>query len=132
MSYIDGFVAAVPKAKKQAFIEHARKADEVFLEYGAIRVMECWGDQVPEGKQTDFYRAVQAQADEEIVFSWTEWPDQASRDRAFEQMETVMREDPRMNPETNPMPFDGARMIFGGFSPVVELTRAPEKDKQNA
>ena len=72
---------------------------------------------MPDGKVTDFRRAVQAKPDETVVFSWVEWPDKATRDAG---MDRVMK-DPRMNPETNPMPFDGKRMIYGGFSPVVEL-----------
>lgn len=117
MSYIDGFVLAVPTAGKQAFIDHARQADAACLEYGATRVMECWGDDVPVGKQTDFQRAVQARDDETVVFSWIEWPDKATRDAGMEKM----MKDPRMSPENNPMPFDGKRMIYGGFEPVVTV-----------
>src|SRR5688572_30098006 len=117
MSYIDGFVLAVPTANRQAFIDHAREFDQLFLEFGATRVVEGWGDDVPHGKQTDFHMAVQATADETVVFSWVEWPDKATRDAAMKKM----MEDPRMDPVANPMPFDGKRMIFGGFSPVVTL-----------
>ncbi len=127
MTYIDGFVIAAPTAKKQAFIDHANKADSVFIEMGALRVLECWGDDVPDGKQTDFRRAVQATPDESVIFSWVEWPDKASRDAAMARMEEQMKTDDRMNPEKNPMPFDGKRMIYGGFSPVVTL----EKPKGN-
>jgi uncharacterized protein YbaA (DUF1428 family) len=115
MAYIDGFVIAVPTGNKQKFIEHAKKVDVMFLEHGATRVVECWGDDVPEGKLTDFRRAVQAKDDEAVVFSWIEWPDKATRDAG---MKRVM-EDPRMKPDNNPAPFDGKRLIFGGFSPVV-------------
>jgi uncharacterized protein YbaA (DUF1428 family) len=120
MSYIDGFVIAVPTANKQKFIEHARHFDSLFIELGAIRVIEGWGDDVPDGKVTDFRRAVQATAEETVAFSWVEWPDKATRDAA---MKKIM-EDPRMDPSTPgnpPMPFDGKRMIFGGFEPVVEV-----------
>lgn len=117
MAYIDGFVIAVPTANKDRFIEHARTFDPVFIEYGATRVIEGWGDDVPHGKQTDFHRAVQATEDEAVVFSWVEWPDKATRDAGMKKM----MEDPRMDPKDNPMPFDGARMIFGGFTPVVDL-----------
>ena len=117
MPYIDGFVLAVPTANKQKFIEHADRGDSVFMEYGATRVLECWGDQVPNGEQTDFRRAVQAKDDETVVFSWIEWPDKATRDAG---METAMK-DPRLSAESNPMPFDGKRLIYGGFAPVVEL-----------
>ena len=117
MSYIDGFVIAVPNGNKQKFIEHAKQGDSVFIENGAKRVLECWGDDVKDGKLTDFRRAVQAKDDEVVVFSWIEWPDKNTRDAA---MAKVMS-DPRLNPESNPMPFDGKRMIFGGFAPVLEL-----------
>ena len=122
MAYIDGFVIAVPKANRQKFIDHARMGDEVFLEMGATRVVECWGDDVPHGKVTDFYGAVKATEDEDVAFSWIEWPDKAARDAAHSKMVTQNQTDPRMNPDINPMPFDGMRMIFGGFVPVVDLT----------
>jgi uncharacterized protein YbaA (DUF1428 family) len=121
MPYVDGFVIAVPTANREKFIEHAKKGDSVFMDLGATRVLECWGDDVPEGKMTDFRRAVQANNDETIVFSWIEWPDKRTRDQAMSRMDEVMKSDDRMNPEKNPMPFDGKRMIFGGFTPVVEL-----------
>jgi uncharacterized protein YbaA (DUF1428 family) len=124
MSYVDGFVLAVPSANKEKFIAHAKKANSVFMELGATRILECWGDNVPEGKMTDFHRAVQANDDETIVFSWIEWPDKATRDAAMSKMDEMMKSDDRMNPEKNPMPFDGKRMIFGGFTPVVELGAA--------
>jgi uncharacterized protein YbaA (DUF1428 family) len=121
VAYIDGFVVAVPTANKDKFIEHAKKADSVFKELGATRVLECWGDDVKPGKQTDFRRAVDAKAEETIVFSWIEWPDKTTRDAAMARMDDVVKSDPRMSPESNPMPFDGKRMIFGGFAPVVQL-----------
>jgi uncharacterized protein YbaA (DUF1428 family) len=109
MPYIDGFVAAVPKANKQAYIEHAREAAELFKEWGATRIVETWGDDVPAGKQTDFMRAVAAKDDEAIVFSWIEYPDKATRDAVGQKMMS----DARM--QAMKMPFDGARMIYGGF-----------------
>jgi uncharacterized protein len=129
MTYIDGFVLAVPTANRQKFIDHANKGDSVFIELGALRVLECWGDDVPEGKQTDFRRAVQATADETVVFSWIEWPDKSTRDGAVARMDELMKTDTRVSPEHNPMPFDGARMIYGGFSPIVTL-EAPQSNKQ--
>lgn len=116
MSYVDGFVAAVPTANKNQYIEHARLAAEVFRECGAERVMECWGDDVPEGKVTSFPMAVQCQPDETVVFSWILWPNREARDRGMQQA----MEDPRLSPETNPMPFDGKRLIYGGFEMVME------------
>jgi uncharacterized protein YbaA (DUF1428 family) len=117
MSYIDGYVIPVPTANKDAFVSHARHVDQMFLEYGATRIIECWGDDVPDGKQTDFKRAVQAKDDETVVFSWVEWPDKATRDAATQKM----MNDPRMVPHENP--FDGKRLIYGGFTPVLELTK---------
>jgi uncharacterized protein YbaA (DUF1428 family) len=120
MPYIDGFVIAVPAANKDKFIAHAHQADSVFVELGATRVLECWQDEVKDGKVTDFRRAVAAKDDEHVVFSWIEWPDKAIRDAAMAKMPEIMK-DPRMDPKVNPMPFDGMRMIFGGFEPVVTL-----------
>ncbi|WP_417607416.1 DUF1428 domain-containing protein [Primorskyibacter flagellatus] len=125
MSYIDGFVIAVPTANKQKFIDHAKLGDSVFIDLGATRVVECWGDDVQVGKVTDFGKAVQAKEDETVVFSWIEWPDKETRDAAmktmFDWMEYPVKADPRMDPEKNPMPFDGKRLIYGGFEPVVEV-----------
>ncbi|MBA4048971.1 MAG: DUF1428 domain-containing protein [Sphingomonas sp.] len=115
MSYIDGFVLAVPTAKRAEFVAHAEHVDALFVEFGALRVVESWADDVPHGSVTDFYRAVQAQEDEAIVFSWVEWPDKATRDAAMEKL----RDHPRMM--EMPMPFDGKRMIFGGFSTVYSF-----------
>ncbi len=123
MSYIDGFVIAVPTANKQRFIDHANLGDSVFMDLGAIRVIECWGDDVRDGKLTDFRMAVKAKDDETVVFSWIEWPDKATRDAAMGRMEELMKTDDRFSPEKNPMPFDGKRMIFAGFSPIVELKK---------
>ncbi|GEK74489.1 MULTISPECIES: DUF1428 domain-containing protein [Halomonas] len=116
MSYVHGIVAAVPTANRQAFIEHARKAAAVFKEHGALKVVECWGDDVPEGEVTSFPMAVQCQPDESVVFSWLVWPSREVRDQA---MARIM-EDPRLSPEVNPMPFDGKRLIHGGFAMVIE------------
>jgi uncharacterized protein YbaA (DUF1428 family) len=121
MTYIDGFVIAVPKANKQKFIDHANNADSMFIEMGALRVIECWGDDVPDGTITDFRKAVQASEDEDVIFSWIEWPDKATRDAAMAKMMDPENPDPRLDPAKNPMPFDGKRMIFGGFAPVVDM-----------
>lgn len=117
MSYIDGYVMAVPESNREAFIDHANRFDALFLEFGATRVVECWGEDVPDGKVTDFRRSVQAKEGEAVVFSWVEWPDKATRDAGMEKF----MNDPRMQAASE-MPFDGKRMIFGGFVPVVELT----------
>jgi uncharacterized protein YbaA (DUF1428 family) len=121
MSYIDGFVIAVPKANKQKFIDHANNADSMFIEMGAIRVLECWADDVPDGTLTDFRKAVQATEDEDVIFSWIEWPDKETRDKSYAIMMDPDNKDPRMDMEKNPMPFDGKRMIWGGFKPVVDM-----------
>ncbi|RIY01330.1 DUF1428 domain-containing protein [Aureimonas flava] len=112
--YVDGFVLAVPTARRDAFVRHCRAAAEVVLRHGATRHVECWGVDVPEGKVTDFRRAVQAKPDETVCFSWIEWPDKAARDTGqkgiMAEMETAL--------EDNPMPFDGKRLIYGGFQVV--------------
>ncbi|CAN5170967.1 DUF1428 domain-containing protein [soil metagenome] len=117
MAYIDGLVLAVPTANKQKYLQHAKKMDALFLDLGALRVLECWGDDVPEGKQTDFRRAVLAKSDETVVLAWIEWPDKATRDVGMEKF----MGDPQTNPKIHPMPFDGMRMIFAGFQPILEL-----------
>ena len=123
MTYIDGFVIACAEANKQKFIDHANTADSMFIEMGALRVVECWGDDVPEGTTTDFRMAVKAEPGEAVLFSWIEWPDKATRDAGMEKMMDPAKTDPRMDPAKNPMPFDGKRMIFGGFVPVVEFSK---------
>jgi uncharacterized protein YbaA (DUF1428 family) len=129
MAYIDGFVIACPEANKQAFIDHAKTADGVFMDLGATRILECWGDAVPEGKTTDYRMAVKAEAGEAVLFSWIEWPDKATRDAAMAKMTEMMNDpataDPRMDPEKNPMPFDGKRLIFGGFAEILDTGAAP-------
>jgi uncharacterized protein YbaA (DUF1428 family) len=115
MSYIDGFVIPVPTGNKQAYRDMAAKVTELFKECGATRIVECWGDDVPEGKVTDFRRAVQAEAGETIVFAWIVWPSKEVRDAANQRM----RSDPRMQMPPD-MPFDGKRMIFGGFEPILD------------
>ncbi len=123
MPYIEGFVIPCPTANKQKFIDHASSADSIFLEYGALRVVECWGDDVPDGNVTDFRKSVLATDDEAVVFSWIEWPDKATRDAGMAKMMDPENIDPRIDPAKNPMPFDGKRMIFGGFMPVVEMKK---------
>jgi uncharacterized protein YbaA (DUF1428 family) len=115
MNYVDGFVAAVPTANREKYLQHAQKAAVAFKEYGALQVVETWGNDVPEGKVTSFTMAVQRKDDESVVFSWVTWPSKAVRDDAWKKM----MEDPRFNPETNPMPFDGKRLIYGGFEMIL-------------
>ena len=117
MEYVEGFVAAVPTDAKEEFKKHAKDAALIFKEYGAIQIVECWGDDVPEGKVTSFPMAVKLKEGETVVFSWVSWPDKKTRNRGMEKMMT----DPRMQPDQMPMPFDGTRMIFGGFQQIVKI-----------
>jgi uncharacterized protein YbaA (DUF1428 family) len=114
--YIDGFLVAVPSGNRDSYLEMAQKAASVFLEYGASRVVEAWGDDVPDGKVTDHRKAVKAEDGEETVFSWIEWPSKESRDEAWKKV----MEDPRMKPDHDNMPFDGKRVVYGGFAPVID------------
>ncbi len=116
MAYVDGFVLAVPTANKEAFTALAQTTAKIFVEHGAIQVVECWGDDVPDGTLTDFKRAVKAESNETVLFSWIWWPSKEARDAGNDK---VMN-DPRLQGEGMEMPFDGKRMIFGGFVPIVD------------
>lgn len=120
MTYIDGFVLAVPTASREAYLRHARDAAAVFHDHGALRVVETWGDDVPEGKRTDFRRAVALEPGETVVLGWVEWPSKAVRDAGW----TAIMADPRMARDRNPMPFDGQRMIYGGFETLLDARAA--------
>lgn len=115
--YADGYVLAVPHESKQAYRELAAKAADVFKEYGATRIVEAWGDDVPDGQVTDFRRAVKAEAAENVVFSFVEWPDKATRDAAWPK---IMK-DERLQPDHDKMLFDGQRMVWGGFQPILDV-----------
>jgi uncharacterized protein YbaA (DUF1428 family) len=117
MAYVDGFVLAVPAAKKEAYRQQAAEALALFKEFGATRAVECWGDDVPDGKLTDFRMAVKAEADEVVVFSWIEYPSKEVRDAANQKIMA----DPRMKQMGEEMPFDGKRMIYGGFAPILDV-----------
>ena len=117
MNYVDGFVAAVPTANRDAYRKHAEAAAAVFKEYGALTVVESWGDDVPEGKLSSFSMAVKREANETVVFSWITWPSRQVRDDAWKK---VMA-DPRLQPDKNPIPFDGKRLIYGGFEMIVSF-----------
>ena len=113
MTHYFGSIAAVPTANKQAYIDHLEQAWRLMSKHGATRMVETWGVDVPRGKVNDLHGAVQAKDDESVVFAWTEWPDKAAADKAWENMQN----DPEM--ADMQMPFDGSRMIFGGFDPVM-------------
>ncbi|MDX1354764.1 MAG: DUF1428 domain-containing protein, partial [Halomonas venusta] len=115
--YVDGFLAAVPKTNKQRFIEHSKACTDVLMNCGALSVVDCWEDDVPEGEVTSFSLAVKRKDGESMVFSWIEWPSKAIRDVA---MPKVM-EDPRLQSDVNPMPFDGKRLIYGGFESIMAM-----------
>jgi uncharacterized protein YbaA (DUF1428 family) len=115
MTYVDGFVAAVPTANRDAYRKHAEVAAGVFKEHGALSVVECWGDDVPDGEVTSFPKAVKRKDDETVVFAWITWASRGARDESMKKA----GEDSRL--QNVDMPFDGKRMIFGGFQ--VMLTR---------
>ncbi len=115
MEYIDGFIAAVPNKKKTEYIQFAKEAAAVFKDHGATRVIECWGNDVPEGEITSFPKAVQCKNDETVVFSWVSWPSKEARDAGNEKVMS----DPRLQSQDKPPPFDGKRIIFGGFQMVL-------------
>jgi uncharacterized protein YbaA (DUF1428 family) len=114
-AYVDGFVVPVPDGKKEAYRKLASKMSPLFREHGAVAVVEAWGDDVPQGKTTDFYKATKATEGEKVVFSWVIWPDKDTRDRAWE----ACMKDPRMKPEGD-NPFDETRMFWGGFEPIYD------------
>ena len=116
MPYIDGFVIPVAKANRDAYRKVAEQAAPVFKEHGALKVVECWGDDIPPGKVTSFPLAVKCGEDETVVFSWIVWPSKAARDAG----NAKVMADPRMQPGAMPMPFDGKRLIFGGFEVMLE------------
>jgi uncharacterized protein YbaA (DUF1428 family) len=118
MNYLDGFVAAVPLANKEAYLKHQQSTAVVFKEYGALSVVHSWGDDVPAGNLTSFPMAVKCEEGEVVVFSWIQWPSKAVRDSAWEKIMA----DPRiMDPTRAPVPpFDVQRMIYGGFQIILE------------
>lgn len=117
MAYYDGFLAAVRTADKDTYRAFSERSWELFSALGAVSVVETWGDDVPDGKLTSFPLAVKKEEDETVVFSWIEWPDKATRDAGWQRMMS----DPDM--QMGEMPFDGKRMIFGGFEQLLRLTK---------
>lgn len=115
MTYVDGYVVPVPSANREAYRRVAEASAAVFKENGALSVVECWGDDVPEGKLTSFPLAVQRKAEETVVFSWITWPSRAVRDAGLKRA----MDDPRMTAAMDPALFDGKRLIYGGFEVIV-------------
>jgi uncharacterized protein YbaA (DUF1428 family) len=115
-AYVDGFVLPVPHARREDYLALAEKAGGTFAKYGSLRLVEAWGDDVRDGKVTDFRRAVQAKEEENVVFSFIEWPDKATRDAAWARM----MDDPDMQPDPENTPFDGKRMFWGGFDIILD------------
>ena len=118
--YADGYLVPVPTGNKEAYRTMAAKTAGVFKDYGATRVVEAWGDDVPDGKVTDYKGAVKARDDETVVFSFVEWPSKEVRDTAWPKI----MEDERMKPDKDNMPFDGQRMIYGGFTPILDTAKS--------
>ena len=116
MNYVDGVVIPVPTAKKEEYCQYAREVSKVFKDHGALSVVDCWGDDVPEGKLTSFPMAVKREPEETVVLSWITWPSREARDAAWPK---VMA-DPRLQQSDRVMPFDGKRMIYGGFQIVAQ------------
>jgi uncharacterized protein YbaA (DUF1428 family) len=114
--YVDGFLCAVPTANRDAYRRFAETAAPIFRACGALSLVECWGDDIPDGEITSMKSAVLCEENETVVFSWITWPSKAVRDAAMEKIKA----DPRFDPEFNPMPFDFRRMIFGGFEVLLE------------
>jgi uncharacterized protein YbaA (DUF1428 family) len=111
MGYVQGFVIPVPVAKRDAYRDMAARTAPIFRDHGAERVVECWGDALPDGSLTDFRKAMKAEPGENVVFSWIVWQDRATCDAAHDKIWS----DPRMDNADGTIPFDGERMIFGGF-----------------
>lgn len=118
MGYVDGYVLAVPKQHRDQYARLAGQIGPVFLEHGAVEVVECWGDDVPHGQLTSFPHAVKASDDEVVVFSWIRWPSREARNRGI----GAAMQDPRIKDMPRDV-FDGARMIFGGFEELVSFRR---------
>ena len=115
MTFVDGYLAAVPAANKDAYLETARTAADLFLKHGALSVRECWGEDVPDGDVTSFPKAVHLEEGEVVVFSWVEWPSREARDAAM----PALHADMEANMGMEAMPFDGQRLMFGGFQTIL-------------
>jgi uncharacterized protein YbaA (DUF1428 family) len=120
MSYVDGFIIPVPADRREAYVEMAARAAPIFKEHGALQVVECWGDNLPRGHTTDFFRATQAVEGENVVFSWIVWPSKEARDAG----NAKVMADPRLDMENESMPFDGKRMFWGGFTILLDTAAA--------
>ena len=117
MDYVDGFVTAVPTKNKDLYLQHITPVAQMFKDHGALKYVECWGEDVRTGEKTSFPQAVQCQPDETVVFSWIVWPSRQVRD---EGIAAVMAEYEALR-DSNPMPFDASRVIFGGFDVIIDV-----------
>ncbi|MBC8129677.1 MAG: DUF1428 domain-containing protein [Rhizobiaceae bacterium] len=121
MAYIDGYLIPIPSDRREAYREKADQAAAIFKKHGATRIVECWGDDVPDGKLTDFKLSVKLEPGESVVFSWVEWPSkdvrESTKEAIFEEMRAVMGDEPML--------FDGKRMIFGGFDVILDTGPSP-------
>ena len=115
MSYIDGYVLAVPTANREKYRQFSADVAPLFKDHGALEIVECWGDDIPDGEVTSFPMAVKCRDDETVVFSWIVWPSREARDQGMEKIVA----DPRMQPDAMEVPFDGKRMIMGGFDVLL-------------
>ena len=113
MTYVDAMICAVPTADKATYRAHAEASAVLFKRHGAVSIAECWGDDVPEGDVNSFHTAVLRKPDETVVLSWIIWPSKAARDDAWQ----ALMQDPQMTEQT--LPFDGARLIHGGFETLL-------------
>jgi uncharacterized protein YbaA (DUF1428 family) len=116
MTYVDGFITPVPRDKKRQYLDFANATGSGFIELGAIRILECWEDDLAFDTDSDFRRALQARDDESILFSWVEWPDKKTRDEAWAKVREPARGDAGPTP-----PFEVKRVIYGGFAPILTL-----------
>ena len=115
MTYVNGFIAPVRHDRKDAYLAMASKTAPIFREYGALQVVEAWGNDLPRGTTTDFFMAVKAEDGENVVFSWIVWPSKEAAEAAWQKLMA----DPRMRPDGD-MPFDGKRMFWGGFDTILD------------
>lgn len=116
MTYIDGVIIPVPTKNKEAYLQYAKDMSEIFKAHGVMRFVECWGDELPDGEVTSYPLAVKKKDDESVCFSWAEWPSKQVHDDA---MPKIMEEMQKLHDDAG-MPFDGSRLIYGGFDVILD------------